>query len=306
MFQVRVPATIANIGPGFDSFGLAVSLYNTFTFSPANKHAIEGDLPQGISKDPGENLIFKAMDYFFSRTGHLPCGIKVTIDAQIPLARGLGSSSSAIVAGLMAANLISGDPLSKQDLLQLATQLEGHPDNVAPALMGGLQLCDESASPGAGIGKINAYTLPFPADWRIVVMIPDYTVLTEEARRVLPDKVSFNDAVFNMRKASLLTYALLNHDGKAFAASLEDKMHQPYRGKLLKEWQSIRDMAAECGAFGAVISGSGPTMAVFYSKECQSDIMAGLDDVAETVGTPEIRLTMKKLSLDLSGASPLV
>ena len=293
-FRVRVPATIANAGPGFDTVGIAVNLYNTFTFKPSDRNTLENPLPEGISAKPEENLVFRAMAHFYKATGQTPFHTSLGMDVHIPMARGLGSSSSAIVAGLSAANLLHGNPLSKPQLLQLATQLEGHPDNVAPALLGGVQFCDEETSPK----KIETRLLPFPVDWRIAVVIPGYPVLTEEARKALPEKPSMADAIFNLRKTGLFVYALLSQNEAAFQRSLEDRLHQPYRGKLIPEFSAVADAAQTAGALGTVISGSGPTMAVFYHRGIEHGITDALGSVARKHGT----LSVQHVALDLTGA----
>ncbi len=296
---IRVPATTANLGPGFDSFGLALKCYNRFffklnptadrlTFSP--KTCVD---VTNTSLNPGESLVFQALERFYEEIQTPRPPFEVKIEAHIPLARGLGSSSTVIVGALVGANTLAGSPLNDQALLRLATDLEGHPDNVAPALLGGALLCDESE------GEVKAYPLAWPEDWKVVVAVPEYRLLTEKARSVLPKQFSMGDAVFNLRKASLMTYALLQHDGQAFAASLSDRLHQPYRSGLIPEFEPLQACALQAGAFGCVISGAGPSMAVFYPEANHSAVMAGLQAYVETLVT-DVRLLA--LSPDLQGA----
>jgi homoserine kinase len=293
--SIRVPATSANLGPGFDSFGMALALYNRFNVTPTTQDAFSFSpntcvSVQGVSSEPGESLPFRALERFYQEIAKPRPTLSVEVEAHIPLARGLGSSSSAIVAGLMAGNELEGHPLSRTDLVRLATELEGHPDNVAPAILGGVVLCD----PDSG-----AYSLPWPEGWQVLVVVPEYQLLTEEARRVLPKNISQEDAIFNLRKASLLTYALFQRDEQAFRASLEDRLHQPYRAALIPEFQPIRALALQEGAFGAVMSGAGPSVAVFYSEQVKENLVTQLNTYKEQ-HTGKLRIL--QLALSPSGA----
>lgn len=296
MLTVRVPATIANMGPGFDSFGMAVSLYNRFVFSGADHDALvfssESTVkPRGVEAEGGNNILFAAMDRLYARIGRErpPCHVEVAAD--IPVARGLGSSSTAVVAALVAANRMAGEPLSRQELLDIAIEIEGHPDNVAPTMLGGVVLYDTAP-----------YVLPWPIEWRVLVLSPAYPVLTEEARRILPQAISHDDAVYNLRKASLLTYALLREDPDAFRASLHDRLHQPYRRNLIKEYDAIEQIVLDVGAFGMVISGSGSSMAVFYPTV----IHASLRDKLEALIRDENwQMLVNDVSVDTEGAQLL-
>lgn len=300
MFTVRVPATIANLGPGFDSFGMAVSLYNGFEFESAERDAIlfspEGTAdvsalrPVSDSGDQavGKNLLFVAMDRLFEKAGQPRPPLQVRITADIPVARGLGSSSTAVVAGLVAANHLLNQPFESLDLLDLAVSMEGHPDNVAPALLGGVVLYDE-----------RPYPLPWPLAWRVLTVSPHYEVLTEEARRILPASVPMADAIFNLRKASALTYALLQADPEAFRASLQDRLHQPYRRRLIAEFDAIERLVMADGALGMIISGSGSTMAIFYPTVIHAFLLEKLQRLIQAEGWS---MTVNDLTVDTEGA----
>lgn len=263
MLQISVPATLANLGPGFDSFGMAVDVYNTFEIDVnpdgedvvALSHHIEGEV--GIPKNPADNLVIQAMDALYRDAKATRPHVILKLSPEIPLARGMGSSSTAIVAGLVAANRLLGDTYSLPMLCRIATSLEGHPDNVVPALQGGVWLCDEASF----------YPLPWPKGWRILLVIPPYPILTEEARSVMPKQVALEDAVLNVRKASMLTYGLLKADPAVFANALDDRLHQPYRGQLIKEFLPLQDFVRQQGALGTIISGSGSTLAVFAPED---------------------------------------
>lgn len=258
MFSVRVPATIANMGPGFDSLGMAVSLYNQFRFQTATEDRLlfspEGAADVSDLTDSGsDNLLFHAMNVVYDAAKQKRPPFAVEVVTDIPVARGLGSSSTAVVAGLLAANQFLNCPFDTQALLKMGIEMEGHPDNVAPALLGGVVLYDTAA-----------YKLPWSVEWRVLTLSPPYPVLTEEARKILPKTVSLDDSIFNMRKTSVLTYALLLEDPDALRASLHDRLHQPHRKHLIKEYDGLEKVVMDAGALGMVISGSGSTMAVFY------------------------------------------
>lgn len=290
--QIRVPATIANLGPGFDSFGMAVSLYNRFVVTEGERDEVIFS-PQGLADTSGlsggaENILFGAMDQLAAACGKQRPPCRVTVTTDIPVARGLGSSSTAIVAGLLAANRSLGDPLESEALLQLAIKMEGHPDNVAPALLGGVVLYDTAA-----------YTLPWPMEWRILTLSPDYPVLTEEARRILPREIPLSDAIFNLRKSSVLTYALLREDPDALREALHDRLHQPHRRKLIREYDPLETLVMDAGAYGMIISGSGSTMAVFYPTVLHASM---LEKIEAAIGQNSWNLTVNDVAVDTDGA----
>lgn len=268
-FTVSVPATSANLGPGFDSFGMALDWYNHFNFTISQNDRITSDVPD-VPLTPSDNLVFESLGQFFKQAKQERPALHLHIDASIPFARGLGSSSTAIVAGIVAGNYLLGQPFSDATLCQIATEMEGHPDNVVPALLGGIRLYDDQIGQEGSV----CLDLPWPDDWGIYIIVPPYPVKTEDARRVLPEQPTRDDAIFNLRKASLLTYALINADSDIFSKSLLDKIHQPYRGQLIAEWPEVQRMAETAGALGSVISGSGPTMAVFYPKAIEVTLLA--------------------------------
>jgi len=288
MIRLRAPATIANLGPGFDTFGLAITLYNIFCIEPAETDAVilspkttATVKTDWLPSSPADNIFIKAMDRVFETVGQQRPPVAVDIEAHIPLTRGMGSSSSAVVAGLAAGNLLAGSPLDEEKLLEMAIAIEGHPDNVAPAMLGNVVMCDGEAS----------YTFPWPAGWGIMVVIPAYHLLTSTARSVLPPNYSREDVVFNLRKASLLTWALTHADEDAFRRSLDDKIHQPYRTALIREFEPVKEIALNTtvngqSAFGAVISGSGPTTAVFYPKAIEGELDAAIRAYMATLDGP--------------------
>ena len=260
--RVRVPATTANLGPGFDCLGMALDLWNEVGIAVGDGPAVlvEG---QGAAELPsdGSNLVYRSMEFLFKEAGMEMPGLRVHCRNKIQLKRGLGSSATAIVGGLMAANLLlsdlagsRGDSFSREKLLDLAVYLEGHPDNVAAALLGGLQLVTREE------GVLLTATVPVPADIRAVLFIPEMTMATEEARAVLPDTVSREDAVYNMGRVALLVNGLATGRLDDLRVATRDRLHQPYRQKLFPAMKVIFTAALSAGALGVFLSGSGSTI----------------------------------------------
>jgi homoserine kinase len=259
---VTVPATTANLGPGFDCIGAALSLYNRFQFSRLEPSATEklkitvtGQEATKVKTDES-NLAYQAFVKLYDRLNQLPPPIAIHIDMQVPLARGLGSSATAIVGGLVGANEVAGKPLTQVAVMQLAIELEGHPDNVVPALLGGCRLAASNA-PGA---SWQICDIPWHPNIVPVVAIPDFELSTAEARRVLPADYSRADAIFNAAHLGLLVRALATGDRDWLRCALQDKIHQPYRQSLIQGYEAVQQAALNAGACGMVISGAGPTL----------------------------------------------
>ncbi|AGB41521.1 homoserine kinase [Halobacteroides halobius DSM 5150] len=265
MLKLKVPATTANLGPGFDTLGMALELYNTLEVTKIEEGLeiiIEGYGADELPIDE-KNLVYQAMNKVFKKTCYYPSGLRLRLSNQVPLARGLGSSATAIVAGMVAANKLTGEKLSTEELLNLATRLEGHPDNVAPALLGGIVVSTLQDK-----GRVMYEKIAVP-ELKVVVCIPDYQVSTTEAREVLPKKVDFADAIFNVSHTALLITGLLNQDYDLVGRALEDRLHQPYRQKLLPGFNKLVNKVDK-NALGVVLSGSGPTViALTLDKEEQ-------------------------------------
>lgn len=273
MITVRVPATSGNLGPGFDALGLALRLHNTLALEPADSHKIEveGEGEATLPRDPS-HLAYRAALAVARRAGRTariptPRAFRLRQHNRIPLARGLGSSAAAIVGGAAAANALLGGPLDPQALIDLATEIEGHPDNVAPALLGGLVAC---ARTGAGVRWVRLA----PASLRIVAAVPDYPVSTEDARRLLPAQVPFEDAVFNVTRTALLVAALTGGRADLLAEATEDRLHQPYRERLVPGLTRVFAAARRAGAYGVALSGSGPTVLAFGDARGIGEAMA--------------------------------
>jgi homoserine kinase len=258
---VTVPATTANLGPGFDSLGLALALFNVVEVWPddAEPHVIEGEGTASLPCGPG-NLVRRSMRAVGQRVGRELPRVGIRQRNDIPLARGLGSSSAAIVGGCVAANELLGAPLTGSELFAIEAEIEGHPDNVAAASFGGLTVCYQTAD-GPHWLEITPLAPP-----KAVVAIPEHVVSTEEARRALPDSVPRADAVLNVGHAAAVVAAFATGAHAALGAALEDRLHQPYRAHLVPGMDEAIAAACEAGAFGAALSGSGPTIVAFAAS----------------------------------------
>ncbi len=256
IFEVSVPATTANIGAGFDCLGAALSLYNQFEFSLADRLTItaSGEGADKVERDE-TNLVYQAIAKFYQHIDRPIPAIAFHTDTKIPLSRGLGSSATAIVGGLVGANLLAGSPLERGELLDLAIAMEGHPDNVAPAMLGGCQLMASNQA-----GGWEYCDLQWHESIAIAVAIPDFELSTSKARAVLPKQFSMSDAVFNASHLALLTHGIQTGNESWLKAGLQDRLHQPYRQSLITGMADVQAAAIAAGAYGLVISGAGPTL----------------------------------------------
>lgn len=253
--SVYVPATSANLGPGFDCMGIALDLWNEIHVTSATKTeiSIEGYGEDFLPKDES-NLIIKAMGIVFERFKKPVPPLSIHMINRIPIAAGLGSSAAALVGGLLAANHLLDEPLNSAQILRLAVEDEGHPDNVAPAFLGGAVLAYLHAD---GVTHVN---LPLRDNFNFVTVTPEFPLLTETARNVLPAKVDRSDAVFNVAHASFLTAALTTGNLPLLRKSLADKLHQDARKSLIPGFEDVVAAAKSAGAIGTVLSGAGPTL----------------------------------------------
>lgn len=259
MVRVRVPASTANFGPGFDSLGLALSLYATLCFwEDEDGLKIEGCNDAYKSEDNFAVIAYKKV---LARLGVPFRGLGVRIESDIPLSRGLGSSAAMIVAGLIAANAAHGAKLSKSTLFALATEIEGHPDNVAAALFGGFT----ASMVQNGFPIMARYEID--PSLRFLALIPDFEVSTQDARAALPAAVPLQDAVFNVTRIGVLLKALEYGDDPLITAALDDRLHQPYRARLIHDYERVRSLALDAGCTAFYISGSGSACMCVYRGE---------------------------------------
>ena len=265
--KVKSPASSANIGPCFDCAGIAFPLYNIVRVKKSDKNEIKvvidekGDVRTFIVDE--KNIIFQAIQKYYEKINKKIEGYEVYTETEIPIARGLGSSASVIAGALIGVNELNGNILTKQDLIDIAASIEGHPDNTTPAFVGGFVVASIEDD-----GHVLYQKIDWPKEWKIVVCIPDYKLLTELARSVLPKEVDFKDAVYNIQKSAQLITAVTNKNEDIMKSALKDRIHQPYREKLIPGMQEIiKELNKEKNVLGCVLSGAGPTLAVITNND---------------------------------------
>lgn len=296
---VTVPGTTANLGPGFDCLGAALTLYNRFTFTTSDQApgtvaiTVQGQEADRVSTD-ASNLAYQAFAYYFQQRGMTVPAVAMAIDLAVPLARGLGSSSTAIVGGLLGANAVVEDPIDQAEIAALAIALEGHPDNVVPALVGGCQL----AATGND-GQATLCPVPWHPDVTPIVVIPDFELSTAEARRVLPATYSRADAIFNTAHLGLLLRGLETGNGDWLRAALHDRIHQPYRQTLIPGYAEVAQAAQAAQAYGLVISGAGPTLLALSAAAQAPQVCEAMATAWQDMGQT---VTAQVLGLDANGA----
>ena len=254
---VRVPASSANLGPGFDCFAAALGLFLELEVTQADRFELVSELD--VRRDRS-NLVVVAFERLLGASGY-----RFDLRSQIPLSGGLGSSAAAVVAGLLAADRLSG---AGAPLLELATELEGHPDNVAAALLGGVVVCADGSP----------YRLEPPAQLEALLVVPHRAVRTQRARAALPASVQLADAVYNTAHGALLMLALAGGDSELLSRGLSDRLHQPYRAHLYPRSAELLRSAVELGALGATISGAGPTVLVWVTRDASASVAEALTE----------------------------
>lgn len=261
LVRVKAPATTANMGPGYDCLGMALDVWNTIEIEvldsgePVVEVTGEGAGELGTGRD---NLVYRSMEFLFQDAEQEMPLVRIRCDNAIPLARGMGSSAAAIAGGLVAANAICSQDYTPNDLLEMAATIEGHPDNVAAAVLGGMQLViSDKTEEGSRL-----YTVPInvPPELHAVVFVPQVRIATEDARAVLPEKVTVADAVHNMGRVGLLVASMATNHPEYLAIATQDLLHQPYRQPLFPAMKVIFKAALDAGALGVFLSGSGSTV----------------------------------------------
>lgn len=292
MIKIRVPATSANLGPGFDALGVAFDLYNTYSFEKIPTGLEITGCPEEYSNE--DNLVFtsfkKAMEYMKK---DLDFGLKIHIESDIPVSRGLGSSAVCIVGGITGASELMGVKLSHDQIIEIGTEIEGHPDNVAPAVLGGLVISimeDE---------KVLHNKIDVKGKLKYMALIPDFPLSTEEARGVLPKTVSRQDAIYNLSRVSLLVSALSNGRLDLIKYGLKDKLHQPYRGGLIPGYYEIMDKCGSLGSLGTYLSGAGPTIMTLHDGK-DPEFKRSLEEFLSTL---KDKWTLVELNMDNVGVT---
>lgn len=288
MIRIKVPATTANIGPCFDSCGIAVNLYNYFEFDYADKLIITGCDEAYANED---NLVYTSYKAVFEYLNKPLINVSINISGDIPVSRGLGSSSTCIVGGVMGANALLNYPLSEQEVFELCTKIEGHPDNVAPALFGGLI--------ASMMHKNKPYSLAYKVDKsiKLCALIPDFELKTSLARSVLPSSVAYRDAVSNVAYTAISLKAWEEKNYELLKIALKDHLHQPYRSKLIDEYDEVINICEECGYVAAFISGAGPTIMTIYEDD------SFISKMEEAVSSLKNKWKVQPLSIEMNGAT---
>lgn len=264
---VKVPATTANLGPGFDALGLALDLWNETEFLPANDYQITVEISgEGEGKLPlnAENAIVEAALKIYDLVKKPCTGMRIRCVNRVPIGSGLGSSSAALLTGLLGANALLGSPFSEEEILKLAIEIEGHPDNVAPAMLGGLvaSIVHEE--------RVISLKLPARANrspMHVTVVLPDFDFPTKQARAILPKQVDRADAIYNISRAVLVTEALRAGDLDLLGKAMTDRLHQPYRIPLIPGAQTAMQAGRQAGAAAVALSGAGPSLIAFSSHK---------------------------------------
>ena len=305
--SVKVPATTANIGPGFDCMGMALPIYNTITIEetvlPGTGVEInviaDSDTIDQLSLDhvpcDENSIVYKAVELLYNSIGQTPSELRINIHSNIPVARGLGSSSSVIVGALIAANELLGRPADEVALLSIACEIEGHPDNITPAIVGGLVISSQEED-----GRVVYRKLKWPDNWAVTVCVPDFELSTDIARSVLPAEVPIKDAVFNAQRLAMFVEAIHTEDAELMKLALKDKLHQPYRMKLVPGLDKIiANLRHFDNVLGCVLSGAGSSILVISEK---NDLEKVRNVVRDTWADQNIKCVIKTLSVENNGA----
>lgn len=287
MISVRISATSANIGPGFDSLGIALNLYTTIHFSESNELIFEG-CDEAYANE--ENLIYTSFIHTLALCGVTIKGVKIKIESDIPSSRGLGSSAACIVGGVLGANAYCDHQLSEQEVFLQCVRLEGHPDNITPALYGSLcaSFMDE--------GEVHKIKFDPHPNLKFVAFIPDFELSTVESRKVLPKEVKFEDAIFNISRSVALCKALETYDRSIIKASLNDRLHQPYRSTLIHEFNEVKTICEKNQCLGFYLSGAGPTLMSIVEND------KFVYDIEEEINKLHRKWRVVPLQIDYDGA----
>ncbi|MDR1834862.1 MAG: homoserine kinase [Fusobacteriaceae bacterium] len=291
MVKIRVPATSANIGPGFDTLGMALNLYGEFTFA---------EKPDGLQItgcDPkfqnNENLVYQSFLAGLSHLRKTAPGVSIDIRSDIPVARGLGSSSSCVIGGILGAYGLTGSPVDRNAVFSMATAIEGHPDNVSPAIFGGL-----TASCAIG-GRAWYKKYDMDPRFHLLALIPDFEVNTADARRAMPGSYSLSDVTYSSSRLGVVLKSFEDYDKDLLRIAMDDRIHEPYRKKLIREYDEVRALCREIDSVCLFISGSGSTLINILEQEENAAV------IGEKLKGLQCGWTARLLKLDTEGAKIL-
>ncbi|MCG9126944.1 homoserine kinase [Candidatus Poribacteria bacterium] len=291
----RIPASTTNLGPGFDVLGLALKLYSTITLEITENDTEVVVTGVDADKIPSstENVAFQAVKHIYTRSGTpLPNGLKISISNGIPAIRGLGGSGTAILGGMLTANASCGNPFTNKEILDFASAIEGHPDNVAASLYGGLVISMQENE------HIHTIKLHCDPSLHIVLAIPDFTLSTKKARDILPKSVDFKDAIYNISRSSLLIASIATGNLDNLSIAMTDRLHQPYRSSLIPGFDDVVNAAISAGAKSIALSGAGPTIAAYCLENSEN---VGIQ-MHNAFKNHNINSEIKVLTSDLDGA----
>ena len=306
--SVKVPATSANIGPGFDCLGMALPIYNVVTIDEtvlpgtgveinilSDEENVDNLIIDHIPKDEN-SVVYKAVELLYNSIGQTPSELKINIQTSIPVTRGLGSSAAVIVGALVAANKLLGEPADESALLSIATEIEGHPDNVTPAIVGGLVMSSLEND-----GSIIYRKLDWPDDWAITVCIPDVELATEISRSVIPKEVPLEDAIFNLKRMGMFVNAVNKHDSDLMKLALTDRLHQPYRAKLVPGLKELSEaFKHEEDVLGCVLSGAGSSMLIISKNNIVEKVTSTTLEIMENLN---VKAYVRNLKIEQNGAT---
>lgn len=279
--KIKVPATTANIGSGFDALGMALNLYNEFEIDEVD-----------YKVDMEDNLVYKSITKVLDMFDYKYKGFEIKSAANIPMCRGLGSSATCIVAGVVYANHLIGNKLSLQDIIDICTEMEGHPDNIVPAIVGGMVVSIENK------GRVTYSKINVPKKLKFVAMVPEFEVSTHDARKVLPYEYSNKDCIFNISRVAMLINAFNNEEIDKIRLSLQDRIHHPYRKDLIKNIDYIFEKCRTLNSRGEFISGSGSTLISIIENDEESFI----NQMKEVLKDLEGNWNIHELMPDFEGA----
>lgn len=289
MIEVRVPATSANMGPGFDCLGIAVNMYNRYFVEEIEEGLIFEGCDDKFKNE--NNLIYVSMKKCFEKIGYRPTGIRIKIESDVPVSRGLGSSAACVVGGVVCANELAGRVLNKQELLELAAEIEGHPDNINPAFCGGMTVSIYEDN------KVIYNNVSVKNGIKFCALIPNFKLSTEQARAVLPKNINYKDGIYNVGRTALMISALNNGDFHLLKSACKDKLHEDYRAKLIENFYDIKKECERLNCLAVFLSGAGPTIMVMLREEDKdfcSSIKGFLDNL-------QSKWEVKELKMDTAG-----